>query len=81
MDETESSQIPYSNSNFIIHETLNSSLRNIRPSTHVIPLNNDFYKKTGLPLGIYIQPFAERPEEENPIPVVTGRNILNLFYF
>lgn len=73
MDDSETSRIPYSNSLFEIKETYNSSLRNMRPSSHFLPLTNEFYKKTNLPLGIYFQPFADRLETEKPIPVVLLR--------
>jgi hypothetical protein len=74
MDDSESSRMPYSNSQYVIKETYNSSLRNMRPSSHFLPLTNEFYKKTKLPLGIYFQPFADRVEGEQPVPVVSLPN-------
>ena len=72
MDDSESSRIPYSNSQFVVKETYNTSLRNMRASNHFLPLKNNFYEKTGLPLGVYFQPFADRDNGESPIPTVIG---------
>jgi hypothetical protein len=65
--------VPFSNSYFIVNETENSSIRFIRPSINKIPTTMDDINKSGLLLGLYIQPFAIQEQGEFKIPSVEGK--------
>lgn len=55
---------------FVAVDQGNSSPRYIRLTMNNIPTSADLLKTTGLPLGLILQPLADQPAGEQPIPVV-----------
>ena len=48
----------------------NSTPRFIRSTLHSIPSTHRLAKTVHIPIALHVQPFAEQPPEEDPIPVV-----------
>ena len=61
---------PHPISFFSAKETQNSSPRFIRATLNSLPLSQSLLNETNLLFGLCIQPFAEIPEYEEPIPKV-----------
>ena len=61
---------PHPISFFSVKETQNSSPRFIRSTLNSVPLSQSLLNETNLLFGLCIQPFAEVPEYEDPIPKV-----------
>ena len=67
---------PHPISFFAVKETQNSSPRFIRSTLNSVPISQSLLNETNLLFGLCIQPFAEVPDYEDPIPKVqTGENI------
>ena len=67
---------PHPISFFSAKETQNSSPRFIRATLNSVPLSQSLLNETNLLFGLCIQPFAEIPDHEDPIPKVqTGETI------
>ena len=67
---------PHSTSFYSVKETQNSSCRYIRSTLNSVPISQSLLNETNLLFGICVQPFAEIPEYEEPIPKVqTGDSI------
>ena len=67
---------PHPISFFSVKETQNSSPRFIRSTLNSVPLSQSLLNETNLLFGLCIQPFAEVPDYEEPIPKVqTGETI------
>ena len=61
---------PHPISFFSVKETQNSSPRFIRSTLNSVPLSQSLLNETNLLFGLCIQPFAEVPDYEDPIPKV-----------
>ena len=61
---------PHSTTFYSVKETQNSSCRFIRTTLNSAPLSQSLLNETSLLFGICVQPFAEIPEYEEPIPKV-----------
>ena len=67
---------PHPISFFSVKETQNSSPRFIRSTLNSVPISQSLLNETNLLFGLCIQPFAEVPDYEEPIPKVqTGDSI------
>ena len=67
---------PHSTTFYSVKETQNTSCRFLRSSMNFIPDSQSLLNETSLIFGICVQPFAEIPDYEEPIPKVeTGDNI------
>ena len=67
---------PHTTSFYSVKETQNSSCRYIRSTLNSVPISQSLLNETNLLFGICVQPFAEIPDYEEPIPKVqTGDNI------
>ena len=67
---------PHPISFFSVKETQNSSPRFIRSTLNSVPLSQSLLNESNLLFGLCIQPFAEVPDYEDPIPKVqTGETI------
>ena len=67
---------PHPISFFAVKETQNSSPRFIRSTLNSVPISQSLLNETNLLFGLCIQPFAEVPDYEDPIPKVqTGESI------
>ena len=67
---------PHSTSFYSVKETQNSSCRFIRSTLNSVPLSQSLLIETNLLWGLCIQPFAEIPDYEEPIPKVqTGDSL------
>ena len=67
---------PHSTSFYSVKETDNSSCRFIRSTLNSVPVSQSLLNETSLLWGLCIQPFAEIPDYEDPIPKVqTGDSI------
>ncbi|CAE6469630.1 unnamed protein product [Rhizoctonia solani] len=65
-----SQTIPVSNSEYVAVDQGNSAPRFIRLSTYAMPFSHDLASGCHLPVAAMIQPFAQQPENESPVPVV-----------
>lgn len=74
-DEIPKANIPHVNSFFINNESENPSLRLLRPSLQLLPLNYKYFIDAGLLFGIYLQPFAEICENEYNLENTHGSEI------
>ena len=61
---------PHSTSFYSVKETQNSSCRYIRSTLNSVPISQSLLNETNLLFGICVQPFAEIPDYEEPIPKV-----------
>ena len=61
---------PHSTSFYSVKEVQNSSCRFIRSTLNSVPTSQSLLNETNLLFGLCIQPFAEIPEYEDPIPKV-----------
>ena len=67
---------PHSTSFYSVKETQNTSCRFIRSTLNSVPLSQSLLNETNLLWGLCIQPFAEIPDYEEPIPKVqTGETL------
>ena len=67
---------PHTTTFYSVKETQNSSCRFIRPTLNSVPISQSLLNETNLLFGICVQPFAEIPEYEEPIPKVeSGQQI------
>ena len=67
---------PHPISFFAVKETQNTSPRFIRSTLNSVPISQSLLNETNLLFGLCIQPFAEIPDYEDPIPKVqTGETI------
>ena len=67
---------PHTTTFYSVKETQNSSCRFIRSTLNSVPISQSLLNETNLLFGICVQPFAEIPEYEEPIPKVeTGEQI------
>jgi hypothetical protein len=64
---------PHSTVHHVVNETQNSSCRFIRSSLTKIPTDQSILNTSSLMFGLYVQPFAEIPENEREIPKVEGK--------
>lgn len=65
-----SQTIPSSNSEYVAIDQGNSAPRFIRLSTYAMPFSHDLASGCHLPIAAMLQPFAQQPDNEAPIPVV-----------
>ncbi|KAB5592352.1 Protein transport protein sec24 [Ceratobasidium theobromae] len=65
-----SQTIPSSNSEYVAIDQGNSAPRFIRLSTYSVPFSHDLASGCNLPIAAMIQPFAQQPDNEAPVPVV-----------
>ena len=67
---------PHPISFFAVKETQNSSPRFIRSTLNSVPISQSLLNETNLLFGLCIQPFAEVPDYEDPLPKVqSGESI------
>jgi len=69
-ETTIGTQPPHSTSFYSVKETQNSSCRFIRSTLNCVPISQSLLNETSLLFGLCIQPFAEIPDYEEPIPIV-----------
>ncbi|KAF8609657.1 sec24-like protein [Ceratobasidium sp. AG-I] len=62
--------VPSSNSEYVAVDQGNSAPRFIRLSTYAVPFSHDLASGCHLPVAAMIQPFAQQPDNEAPVPVV-----------
>ncbi|KAF8761702.1 Sec23/Sec24 trunk domain [Rhizoctonia solani] len=62
--------IPISSSEYVAVDQGNSAPRFIRLSTYSMPFSHDLASGCHLPVAAMIQPFAQQPDNEAPVPVV-----------
>ncbi|KAL5641313.1 hypothetical protein ACGC1H_001709 [Rhizoctonia solani] len=65
-----SQTIPISSSEYVAVDQGNSAPRFIRLSTYAMPFSHDLASGCYLPIAAMIQPFAQQPDNESPVPVV-----------
>ncbi|CAE7128456.1 unnamed protein product [Rhizoctonia solani] len=65
-----SQTIPISSSEYVAVDQGNSAPRFIRLSTYAMPFSHDLASGCHLPVAAMIQPFAQQPDGESPVPVV-----------
>ncbi|QRV76516.1 transporter protein Sec23 [Ceratobasidium sp. AG-Ba] len=65
-----SQTVPNSSSEYVAVDQGNSAPRFIRLSTYAMPFSHDLASGCHLPIAAMIQPFAQQPDNEAPIPVV-----------
>ncbi|CAE6413751.1 unnamed protein product [Rhizoctonia solani] len=65
-----SQTIPISSSEYVAVDQGNSAPRFIRLSTYAMPFSHDLASGCHLPIAAMIQPFAQQPDNEPPVPVV-----------
>ncbi|KAJ1311488.1 hypothetical protein OPQ81_009975 [Rhizoctonia solani] len=65
-----SQTIPISSSEYVAVDQGNSAPRFIRLSTYAMPFSHDLASGCQLPVAAMIQPFAQQPDNEAPVPVV-----------
>lgn len=73
--DPEENFVPYCLAYYTCEETVNSSPRLIRSTINKLPTEQKVLNESKLLFGMYFQPFAERRQEENEIPVVQIGNI------
>ncbi|EEB07263.1 COPII-coated vesicle component Sfb3 [Schizosaccharomyces japonicus yFS275] len=61
---------PLPTTSFISNDQGNSSSKFVQMTTYAIPPTTDMLNQLNIPLGMIVQPFAEKREEELPVPVV-----------
>ena len=67
---------PHSTSFYSVKETQNTSCRLIRSTLNSVPISQSLLNETNLLFGLCVQPFAEIPDYEEPVPKVqTGDKI------
>ena len=67
---------PHTTSFYSVKETKNSSCRFIRSTLNSVPTSQSLLNETNLLFGLCIQPFAEIPDYEEPIPKVETGDII-----
>ncbi|KAG8701649.1 COPII coat Sec23p-Sfb3p heterodimer component [Ceratobasidium sp. 394] len=65
-----SQTVPSSSSEYVAVDQGNSAPRFIRLSTYAMPFSHDLASGCHLPIAAMVQPFAQQPDNEVPVPVV-----------